>query len=46
MIIASDGVTEFLTDEEIGKIVWPFYNENSPENAGNAIVKEAASRWR
>ena len=46
MIIASDGVTEFLSDEEIGKIVWPYYNENSPENAGNAIVKEAASRWR
>ena len=46
IVICSDGVTEFLSDDEIGKIVWPYYQENSPENAGNAIVREAAKRWR
>ena len=46
IVIASDGVTEFLSDEEIGKLVWPYYNKNSPESAGNAIVREAAARWR
>ena len=30
----------------IAKIVWPYYLENSPEQAGNAIVKEAAQKWR
>jgi len=46
IIIASDGVWEFLTNEMIAKIVWPYYLENSPEQAGNAIVKEAAQKWR
>lgn len=42
MVIASDGVWEFLTNEEIGKIVWPFYIQNCPEQAGNEIVRAAA----
>lgn len=25
IVIASDGVWEFLTNEDIGKIVWPYY---------------------
>ena len=31
IIIASDGVWEFLSNEDIAKIVWPFYVKNSPE---------------
>ena len=31
IVIASDGVWEFLTNEEIGHIVWPYYLKNSPE---------------
>jgi serine/threonine protein phosphatase PrpC len=31
IIIASDGVWEFLSNEMIAKIVWPFYLKNSPE---------------
>lgn len=31
IVVASDGVWEFLTNEEIGHIVWPFYLKNSPE---------------
>ena len=46
MVIASDGVWEFLSNEEIGKIVWPFFLKNSPEQAGNAIVRAAAQQWR
>ena len=46
VVIASDGVWEFLSNEEIGQIVWPFYQENSPEQAGNAIVRAAAQKWR
>lgn len=42
IIIASDGVWEFLSNEEIAKIVWPYYVKNSPEQAGNAIVRQAA----
>ena len=46
VVIASDGVWEFLSNEEIGQIAWPFYQENSPEQAGNAIVRAAAQKWR
>jgi serine/threonine protein phosphatase PrpC len=31
IIIASDGVWEFLSNEDVAKIVWPFYLKNSPE---------------
>lgn len=46
IVIASDGVWEFLSNEQIGKIVWPFFKINSPEQAGNAIVRAAAEKWR
>ena len=46
IIIASDGVWEFLSNEAIAKIVWPYYVKNSPEQAGNAIVRAAAQKWR
>ena len=42
IVIASDGVWEFLSNEQIGAIVWPYYKNNSPEQAGNAIVRAAA----
>ena len=37
---------EFLTNEAVARIVWPFYCRNSPEQAGNAIVRAAAQKWR
>jgi len=46
MIIASDGVWEFLSNEAIAKICWPYYLKNSPEPAGNAILRAAAKKWR
>lgn len=46
IIIASDGVWEFLSNEAIARIVWPFYLKNTPEQAGNAIVRAAAQKWR
>ena len=31
IVIASDGVWEFLSNETIARIVWPYYVKNSPE---------------
>ena len=31
IVIASDGVWEFLSNEQIARIVWPYYIKNSPE---------------
>ena len=46
IVIGSDGVWEFLSNEEIAQIVWPYYRANSPEQAGNAIVRAAAQKWK
>lgn len=46
IIIASDGVWEFLSNEDIALIVWPYYLNNSPEQAGNAVVRAAAKKWK
>jgi serine/threonine protein phosphatase PrpC len=46
IVIGSDGVWEFLSNEQIAEIVLPFYQMNQPEAAANAIVKEAYKAWR
>jgi serine/threonine protein phosphatase PrpC len=46
IIIASDGVWEFLENEEVAEIVWPFFVKHSPEAAGNALVRAAAQKWK
>lgn len=46
LVVASDGVWEYLSNEEVGRIVWPFFLRNSPEQAGKALVKAAADKWR
>jgi serine/threonine protein phosphatase PrpC len=46
MIIASDGVWEFLPNEEVAMITSPFYQKSAPEAAANALVKEAYKKWK
>jgi len=41
VVIASDGLWEFMTNEEVSRIVGPFYDQNQPEAAANALVKAA-----
>ena len=45
IIMGSDGVWEFITNQEISEIVWPFYKSNMAEQAADAIVNEARKRW-
>jgi serine/threonine protein phosphatase PrpC len=46
MVIASDGVWEFLPNEEVARITSPFYSKSAPESAANALVKEAYKKWK
>lgn len=46
IVIASDGIWEFMENETVAKIVWPFYIQHSPEAAGNALVRAAAAKWK
>lgn len=46
LVIASDGVFEFLSNQEIANLVMPHYKANQPEQAANEIVKSAFKKWR
>lgn len=45
LVVASDGVWEFLSNDDVAKIVAPYYAQSSPEAAANALVKEAFKKW-
>ena len=45
IILASDGVWEFISNEEAANIIMPHYLQNSAEKAAEAIIKEAIKRW-
>ena len=41
IVIASDGVWEFISNDEVANTIFPFYLENQPEAAANALVRYA-----
>ena len=45
IVFASDGVWEFLSNEDVAQIVLPYYFKNLPETAGNALVSAATQQW-
>lgn len=46
IILASDGVWEFISNEEAANIIMPHYLANSAEKAAEAIIKESIKRWQ
>ncbi len=46
IVIASDGVWEFLDNNRVVDIVIPYYNNSNPEGACEAVVKEATKFWQ
>ena len=45
IVIASDGVWEFLDNKAVTNIVMPFYNKNDPDGACKALIKESTEWW-
>ena len=45
-MIASDGVWEFLSNDDVVRIVEPFYQQNTAEKAAKALIKEALKKWK
>ena len=45
IVVASDGIWEFLSNIKVAKIVFPFYESNDPEGACKALIKEATDWW-
>jgi serine/threonine protein phosphatase PrpC len=46
IVIASDGVWEFLSNEDVAQIVFPFFEKRNAEGAAEALVKEGYLKWK
>ena len=46
IVIASDGVWEFLENIEIAQIVKPYFVTKNAEKAAESIVRESYLRWK
>ena len=46
IVIASDGVWDYISNDEIAKIVKPFFDAKNAEKAAEAVVKESYLRWK
>ena len=44
--MASDGIWEFLSNQQVGNIVYPFYEKDAPEAAANTLVSAALAQWK
>ena len=46
IVLASDGVWEFLDNEDIAKIVVPFFEAKNAEKAAEAVVRASYISWK
>ena len=44
--LASDGVWEFMPNEEVASIIYPFYLQKNAEKAAETLVRAAFKRWK
>ena len=45
MVVASDGVWEFLSNETVRDIVMPYYQKNDPNGACKELIKKSTEWW-
>ena len=45
IVICSDGVTEFLSNDRIGDIIFPYHSQNDTEGACRKLVEESTAQW-
>jgi serine/threonine protein phosphatase PrpC len=46
VILASDGVWEFLENQAVADIVYPFYLQKNAEGAAENLVRAAFKEWK
>jgi len=46
MVIASDGVWEFITNEDCVRIVAPYWEKNDPEGASEKLKELSTEHWK
>ncbi len=45
IVLASDGVWEFMDNRKVMNAIYPFYGKDDPDGAVNALTKEANYEW-
>lgn len=46
IVLASDGVWEFLENQDVANIVYPFYLQKNAEGAAENLVRAAFKQWK
>lgn len=46
IVLASDGVWEFLQNIDVARIIHPFYLKKNAEGAAESLVRESFKRWK
>ncbi|CAD8095200.1 unnamed protein product [Paramecium sonneborni] len=46
IVLGSDGIWEFLDNQTIADLVYPFYQKNDPQGACQKIISEAVAAWK
>lgn len=46
IVMASDGVWEFMENQEVADIVYPFFLQKNAEGAAECLVRAAFKRWK
>jgi serine/threonine protein phosphatase PrpC len=45
IILASDGIWEFMDNKKVANICFQFYEKNDPQGALNSLTREARQVW-
>lgn len=46
IVLASDGVWEFMDNQEVASIIYPFFLTNNAEKASESLVRAAFKKWK
>jgi len=46
LVLGSDGLFEYLNNDDIMKLIIPFYLKNDPDGACNALINDSIKAWK
>ena len=45
LVLASDGIWTFISNQEVAQVVYPFYWTNDPSGAAESLIRRAYEYW-
>ena len=46
VVLGSDGIFEFMSNEDVVKVVVPYWKANDSKGAAEALVRESTTKWK